>query len=181
MPSYGYYIYITTPQGRDGLLFAQNAMDFASLGLILEQKIISERKVIGSVTVNPTSSASVNLYCMAIELALKSLALRSGATLSRCKDASHEISKMFSLIREFNVKIPENLDRKLNDDSSLKNRLFGTRYPVFEPGEVISYHKNYPEMIAEILEIPCAIPLQFIGGSALAELKKLVADLKTAA
>jgi hypothetical protein len=85
---------------------------------------------------------------------------------------------MFSLIQQFKVKIPENLDRKLNDDKSFKSRLFGTRYPAFDPDDVITYHKNYPEMIAEILEIPCPIPLKFSGGSALAELKKLVTSLK---
>jgi len=116
---------------------------------------------------------------MAIELAFKSLALRSGATVNDCKKASHNISKMISLIQKHQVKIPELLDRKLNCDQSFKNRLFGTRYPVFDPNEVITYHKNYPEMIAEILEIPCSIPLKFKGGTAMEELKQLVADLKT--
>lgn len=172
MPSYGYFAYITTPQGRDGLCFAQNAIEFASLGLILEQKLISEQKVLGA--------ASINLYTMAIELAFKSLALRSGATVSDCKKASHNISEIISLIEKHKIKMPELLDRKLNNDESFKSRLFGTRYPVFDPDEIITYHKNYPEMIAEILEIPCPIPLKFTGGSALVELKKLVADLKTA-
>lgn len=170
MPSYGYLSYITTPQGRDGLLFAQNAMEFASVGFILEQKRISEQQGLGA--------ASINLYSMAIELAFKSLALRSGATVSDCKKASHNISEMIFLIQKHQIKIPELLDRKLNCDESFKSRLFGTRYPVFAPDKVISYHKNYPEMIAEILEIPCPIPLKFTGGSALAELKKFVADLK---
>jgi len=70
------------------------------------------------------------------------------------------------------------LDRKLNDDKSFKNRLLGTRYTVFNPKEIITYHKDYPEMIAEILEIPCPIPFKFSEGSALAELEKLVASLK---
>ena len=171
MPSYGFLI--TTPQALNGLSFARNAMEFASLGYILEQKLIAEQKVIGAV--------SLNLYSMAIELAFKSLALRSGATVSDCKKASHNISEMISLIQKHQIKIPELLDRKLNCDESFKNRLFGTRYPVFDPDEVITYHKNYPEMIAEILEIPCSIPLQFTSGSALAELKMLVADLKKVA
>jgi hypothetical protein len=164
MPGYGYFSYINTPQGRDGLLFAQRAMEFTSLGFIAEQ-----RRMV---------AVSVNLYSIAIELAFKSLALRSGATVSQCEKASHRISKIISLIQSFNIKIPEHLNRKLNDDKSFKNRLLGTRYTVFEPKEIITYHKNYPEMITEILEISCPIPLKFTDGSALAELKKLVAGLK---
>jgi hypothetical protein len=167
MPAYGYLSYINTSRGRDGLLFAQRAMEFMSLGCIAEQK----RMV----------AVSVNLYSIAIELAFKSLALRSGATVSQCEKASHKISKILSLIQSFNIKIPEHLDRKLNDDKSFKNRLLGTRYTVFDPKEVITYHKNYPEIITEILEIPCPIPLKFTGGNALAELEKLVSDLKRVA
>jgi hypothetical protein len=167
MPAYGYLSYINTSQGRDGLLFAQRAMEFMSLGHIAEQ-----RRMV---------AASVNLYSIAIELAFKSLALRSGATVSQCEKASHKISKILSLIQSFNIKIPEHLDRKLNDDKSFRNRLLGTRYTVFDPKEVITYHKNYPEMIAEILEIPCPIPLKFTGGSAMAELNRLVTSLKQAA
>jgi hypothetical protein len=155
MPSYGYLAYINTSQGRDGLSFAQRAMEFASLGFIAEQK----RMV----------AVSVNLYSVAIELAFKSLALRSGATVSQCEKAGHGISKILSLIQSFNVIIPEYLDRKLNDDKSFKNRLLGTRYTVFDSKEAITFHKNYPEMIAEILEIRCPIPLKFADGSALAE------------
>lgn len=172
MPSYGYLNYITTPQGRDGLLFSQNAMEFAGLGLILEQKLNFEKR--------SPNSACIHLYTMAIELAFKSLALRAGATVSDCTKANHNISKMISLIQKHQIKIPEPLDRKLNSDKSFKERLFGTRYPVFNPEEKISYHKNYPEMVAEILEIPCPIPLKFAGGSALAELKQFVSDLKKA-
>jgi hypothetical protein len=40
------------------------------------------------------------------------------------------------------------------------------------------YHKNYFEMLAEILEIPCQRPLKFAGGNALSELNSLVAMLK---
>ena len=70
------------------------------------------------------------------------------------------------------------LDRKLNDPKSFKARLLGTRYTVFNPTDVITYHKNYFEMLAEILEIPCPRPLQFKGKSALAELELLVATLR---
>jgi hypothetical protein len=166
MPAYGYLSYINTSQGRDGLLFAQRAMEFMSLGYVAEQ-----RRMV---------AVSVNLYSIAIELAFKSLVLRSGATVSQCEKAGHKISKILSLIQSFNIKIPEHLDRKLNDDKSFRNRLLGTRYTVFDPKEVITYHKNYPEMITAILEIPCPIPLKFSDGSALAELKKLVASLKQA-
>jgi hypothetical protein len=167
MPAYGYLSYINTSQGRDGLLFAQRAMEFMSLGCVAEK-----RRMV---------AVSVNLYSIAIELAFKSLALRSGATVSQCEKAGHKISKILSLIQSFNIKIPEHLDRKLNDDKSFRNRLLCTRYTVFDPKEVITYHKNYPEMITAILEIPCPIPLKFSNGSALAELEKLVASLKQAA
>ena len=164
MPGYGYLSYINSSQGRNGLLFAQRAMEFTSLGCVAE-----ERKMV---------AASVNLYSIAIELAFKSLALRSGATEAQCKKAGHKISEILSLIQSFNIKIPEHLDRKLNNDKSFINRLLGTRYTVFEPDDIITYHKNYPEMITEILEISCPIPLKFDGGSALAELNKLVTSLK---
>jgi hypothetical protein len=123
-------------------------------------------------------AASVNLYSIAVELAFKSLALRSGATASRCKKAGHKISEILSLIQSFNIKIPKHLDRKLNDDKSFINRLLGTRYTVFDSKEIITYHRNYPEMIAEILEIPCQLPLKFDGGSAIAELRKLTARIQ---
>jgi len=164
MPGYGYLSYINSSQGRDGLLFAQRAMEFTSLGCVAE-----ERKMV---------AVSVNLYSIAIELAFKSLALRSGAAVSQCEKAGHTISKILSLIQSFNIKIPEHLDRKLKDDKSFKNRLLGTRYTVFDPKEVITYHKNYPEMITEILEIPCPIPLKFTDGNALAELNFFVTSLK---
>jgi len=167
MPGYGNLAYLSSPQGKDGLLFANTAMQFTSLGCIAEQRHMV--------------AVSINLYSIAIELAFKSLALRSGATLSQCEKAKHNISKIFSLIQSFNIKIPGHLDRKLNDDKSFKNRLLGTRYTVFNSKEIITYHKNYPEMIAEILEIPCPTPLKFDGGSALAELKKLVKSLKQSA
>jgi hypothetical protein len=54
-------------------------------------------------------------------------------------------------------------------------------YPVFNPPEIITYHKNYPKMIAEILKIPCPRPLTFKGGNALTELKEQVVTLKKAA
>jgi hypothetical protein len=167
MPGYGYVTYVSSPQGRDGLLFAKTAMEFTSLGCIAERKHMV--------------AVSVNLYSIGIELAFKSLALRSGATVNQCEKAGHKISKILTLIQSFNIKIPEHLDRKLNNDKSFKNRLLGTRYTVFNPKEVITYHKNYPEMITAILEIPCPIPLKFSDGSALAELKKLVASLKQTA
>jgi hypothetical protein len=55
MPGYGYLAYLNSPQGRDGLLFANTAMEFTSLGCIAEQ-----RRMV---------AVSVNLYSVAIELA----------------------------------------------------------------------------------------------------------------
>jgi hypothetical protein len=153
-----------SPQAMDGLLFAKTAMEFTSLGCIAEQKGMTAVKN--------------HLFSIAIELAFKSLALRSGATVSKCKAADHTISKMFSLIESFGISIPALIKRKLSDDKSFRNRLNGTRYPVFNPKEIITFHKNYPEMIAEILEIPCPKPLTFKEGSALAEIKKQVIALK---
>jgi hypothetical protein len=163
MPSYATMAYMS-PAGADGLLFAKTAIEFTSLARIAEQ--------------NKMVAVSVHLYTMAIEIAFKSLALRAGATLDDCEKAGHNITKLFALIERFGVKIPEMLDRKLNDPKSFKTRLLGTRYTVFNPKDVITYHKNYFEMLAEILEIPCQRPLKFAGGNALSELDSLVAALK---
>jgi hypothetical protein len=54
MPGYGYLAFINTPQGRDGLLFANRAMEFTSLGCIAEQSHLVP--------------VSINLYSIAIEL-----------------------------------------------------------------------------------------------------------------
>ena len=151
-------------EGADGLLFANTAMQFTSLARIAE--------------LNKMVAVSVHLYTMAIEIAFKSLALRAGATLKDCEKTGHNITKLFAMIERHGVKIPPMLDRKLNDPKSFKTRLLGTRYTVFNPKDVITYHKNYFEMLAEILEIPCPRPLQFTGKSALAELELLVTTLR---
>jgi hypothetical protein len=154
----------SSPQGINGLFFANAATEFASLGCIAEQ--------------NGLIGAKLHLFSLAIELAFKSLALRSGATVGQCKAANHTVSKMISLTESFGISIPSLIKRKLSDDKSFRDRLNGTRYPVFNPKEIITYHKNYTEMIAEILEIPCPRTLTFKGGSALAEIKQQVIALK---
>jgi hypothetical protein len=156
--------FFSSPQGMIGLSFARASTEFTSLGCIAEQ--------------NGLIGAKLHLFSIAIELAFKSLALRSGATVSQCKAANHTISKMITLTESFGISIPALIKRKLSDDKSFRDRLNGTRYPVFSSKEIITYHKNYPEMIAEILEIPCPRPLTFKGGSALAEIRQQVIALK---
>ena len=111
MPSYGNMGYMS-PEGADGLLFANTAMQFTSLARIAE--------------LNKMVAVSVDLYTMAIEIAFKSLALRAGATLEDCEKAGHNITKLFALIERLGVKIPAMLDRKLNDPKSFKTRLLDT-------------------------------------------------------
>jgi hypothetical protein len=164
MPSYTKMAYMSA-QGPDGLLFAKSAIDFACLARVAEGKC--------------KRATSVHLYTTAIEIAFKSLALRSGATLAECEKVGHNISKLFALLQRHGIAIPPTLDRKLNDSASFKSRLLGTRYTVFNPEEDITYHRDYFAMIAVILEIPCPKPLHFKGGTALAELEALVAYLKS--
>jgi hypothetical protein len=99
--------FFNKPQAMDGLLFAKSAIEFTSLGCMPEQKDMIATKT--------------HLFQVAIELALKSLALRSGATVSQCENAGHVISKIFSIIEGFGIAIPELIKRKLSDDKSSRS------------------------------------------------------------
>lgn len=147
----------------DGVLFSNEAVEFAALGLIARR--------------NGCLRPQLHLYAIAIELAFKSLALRVGATLKECKDASHKISEMIKLVEQYGVTVPNDLKRR-SDDIWFKNLLLLSRYPSLNRSnsldEMLLLHRNYPkiylEMIASILEIPCICPLHFEGGSALTEI-----------
>ena len=145
----------------DGLFFANVAIEFASLGWEGEKNGLIQSKL--------------HLYALAIEVAFKSLALRSGATLEECKVASHRVSRQIELVEKHGVVVPNELKKRLSDDKWFHKMLFMTRYPEvmrapmnFE--NTLFFHSNYPEMIAAILEIPCDAPLGFEKGSALDEI-----------
>lgn len=112
----------------------------------------------------------LHLYALAIEVAFKSLAIRSGSSPAECKrGAGHRISKMIEIIESQGTAVPESLKRRLNNDRWFKMML-ETRYPNYPSNPTLEntlfFHSNYPEIIAEILEIPCPGELGFAGGSA---------------
>ncbi len=150
------------PEILNGIGFAHGAVDFAALALVSGR--------LGCL------KPQLHLFAVAIELAFKSLALRAGASLDSCKKASHKITKMIALIEEHGVEVPENIKTRLGDDKWFEKFLLLTRYPELKPptswDKTITLHRNYPEMIAEILEIPSSCPLEFKRGSALAEIKE---------
>ncbi len=116
-----------------------------------------------------------HLYALGIELAFKSLALRSGASLDDCRTASHRVSNMIKLIERCGTTVPERLKIRLADDDWFRGFLLLSRYPAVSQmntsvDTTIFLHPDYPEMIAAILETPCRWPLRFEGGSALAEI-----------
>ena len=146
----------------DGVSFAHNAVQFASLALTACQ--------------NKWSFPRDHLYALAIELALKSLALRSGASLKECRSAGHDPTKMMKLIERHGTHIPDRLKTRLSDKQWFQAFLFMSRYPALSElntsiETTIFRHPDYPEMIAEILETHCRWPLSFERGSALAEIE----------
>jgi hypothetical protein len=154
----------------DGMLFANAAIGFTALAWLGEQA-------------NIILTARLHLYALAIDLSFKSLALRSGATPGECKKAGHRISEMIRLIESRGVVLPERLKQRLNDDEWF-TKMVNVRYPIMIPNpslrEMVFFHKNYPEMIAQILEIPCACPLRYAEGGAIGEIKAQVRTLKGA-
>ena len=151
-----------SPSVNDGISFAHTAVQFASLGLVALQ--------------NKWSFPQYHLYALAIELAFKSLALRSGATVGECRVAGHDPTKMIELIERYGTTVPIRLKTRLSDKKWYHAFLFMSRYPA--PSELntsldktIFLHPDYPEMIADLLEIRCRWPLSFERGSALAEIK----------
>ena len=150
------------PSVRDGVSFAHNAVQFAALALIAREK--------------KWSFPRDHLYALAIELSFKSLALRSGATVDECRSAKHNPSEMIKLIERHGTLVPSRLKTRLSDKKWFNTFLLMSRYPA--PSELntsfdktIFLHPDYPEMIAEILEVPCRWPLSFEAGGALGEIQ----------
>ena len=151
-----------SPSVHDGISFAHAALQFAALGLAAHNR--------------GWSFPQFHLYALAIELAFKSLALRSGATVRECKEARHDLTKMIALIERHGTAVPARLKTRLSDKQWFNAFLFMSRYPAVSElntslDKTIFLHPDYPEMIAEILEAPCRWPLSFESGSALAEIE----------
>jgi hypothetical protein len=149
-----------SPEVLDGVHFAHAAVRFAALALMAEER--------------RWALPQYHLQALAVELAFKSLALRSGASLDDCRKASHRPSSMIRLIERFGTAVPEWLKRRIGDDDWLKSFLLSSRYRAWSAmnkslESTIWLHSDYPEMIAAILEVPCKCPLRFEHGSALAE------------
>jgi hypothetical protein len=117
----------------------------------------------------------IHLYALAIELAFKSLAIRSGASVDECRGTRHYLSKMIALIEKHGTTVSARIKTRLSDDRWFRSFLLLSRYPALSElntslDNTIFLHPDYPEMIAEILENPCPLPLDFAGGNALAEI-----------
>lgn len=138
-----------------GLMYADNAICFTAFGIMSGQH-------------KKSSIARFHLFALAIESALKSLALRSGATLDECKAAGHYITKMIALSERHGSTLSKALKLRLSDDDWFKDFFLLSRYPKLGPGPL--FHKNYPEMIEQLLETRCRYKLKFDGGSAKAEI-----------
>lgn len=150
-----------SPSVHDGISFAHAAVQFAALGLAARSR--------------RWSFPQYHLYALAIELAFKSLALRSGATVADCKKANHNPGRMIDLIERYGTTVPARLKTRLSDAQWFNAFLFMSRYPAISElntslDKTIFLHSDYPEMIAEILEAPCKWPLSFENGSALSEI-----------
>lgn len=150
-----------SPNLMDGVKFAHSAVQFASLALTAGR--------------NGWIMPQLHLYALAIELAFKSLAIRSGASINECRGTRHYLSKMIALIEKHGTTVSMHIKTRLSDDSWFRSFLLLSRYPAMSElntslENTIFLHPDYPEMIAEILEIPCPLPLEFAGGSALAEI-----------
>ena len=134
----------------EGVLYADAAIEFAALAQL-------------------ANVSKYHLFALAIELAFKSVALRAGASPNQCKNsAGHSVSKIITLIESLGITVSADLKRQLMDDAWFMS-MVSDRYPKLGAGPFV--HSNYPEIIAGILEIHCpAGPLEFQGGSALAEI-----------
>ncbi len=147
---------------RDGVHFAHAAVRFANLGATAAEKSWDIQQY--------------HLYALAIELGLKSLAIRSGATQDECRKAGHRPTVVIALIERYGTAVPEPLKTYLGDDKWFKAFLLLTRYPAISElntsdDKTIFLHSDYPELIAAILEVPCKWPLHFEQPNALAEVQ----------
>lgn len=151
------------PHSIDGMTFANAAIEFAALAW--------EAEKVGILT------SRLHLYALAIELACKSLALRLGATPDQCKKACHKIEKMISLIESLGGIVSEDIKRRVNEERIFQG-LVGTRYPIWRESTGIDDCVLIPSdlvgLVAAILDTPCASPLTFRGGGALAEIQTLL-------
>ena len=150
-----------SPSVLDGVVFAHAAVQFASLGLTAGK--------------HGWPMPRLHLFALAIELAFKSLAIRSGATLDECREKGHCLSKLIALIEKKGTTVSPRIKTRLSDDKWFRSFLLLSRYPVLSKlntslDNTIFLHNDYPEMIAEILETHCKLPLEFDGGSALVEI-----------
>lgn len=147
---------------HDGISYAHSAIEFAHFALNARDK--------------NWGFTEIHLYALAIELAFKSVALRSGVSLKDCRGAGHDPSKMMKLIEKHGTQVPHRLTQRLSSKQWFDAFLFMSRYPAQSElnsslDTTIFLHSDYPEMIAEILETPCRWPLSFDGGGALAEIQ----------
>ena len=152
----GKNVYAHCPHSVDGLKLSNLAVEFGALGLLARDAKVGW--------------SYLHLFALAIELGFKSLALRSGASPTECKKAGHTISKIFALVEKHGTSVPADLKRRLGNDEWFKS-MIDSRYPLGEPQ--VFTHSNYPEMISQILEIPCSSPLGFEGGNAISEIRGL--------
>jgi hypothetical protein len=145
----------------EGLLWADNAVNCAAVGLIAEKRRFR-------------GSGGLYFFAMGIELALKSVARRNGVSEAECKAASHRIAQVINLVEKSGTKLPDQLKSKLNDDDWF-SALFGSRYPGLKKD--IFFGKDYEDVVASILELPSKHPLSFDGGSARAEIDWVVGKI----
>ncbi|WP_396263413.1 hypothetical protein [Haloferula sp. A504] len=146
----------------DGVSYAHTAIQFAALALVAGERQWGFPKD--------------HLFALAIELAFKSLALRSGSTVIECRSAGHDPEKMIALIEKHGATVPTRLKTRLSDKEWFKAFLFMSRYPALSElntslEKTIFLHPDYPEMIAEILEADCRWPLSFDPGGALHQIR----------
>lgn len=166
--------FLVSPAIMDGVHFAHQAVEFAHLGFIAETKEMKRPQY--------------HLFALAIELSLKSLAIRSDATPSECKKAGHKLADLIQLIENKGTTVPDSIKIRISDDDWFKSFFLLSRYPVIsEEMESLKekslknsllLHDNYPGMIAEILETPCKWPLEFERGSAIEEIKNPPSDTR---
>ena len=153
----------------DGVFFAYTAVQFAALAVSADQR--------------GWGCPKIHLYALAIELGFKSLALRSGASIDQCRKTGHDPAKMIDLIEQCGTAVPERLKTRLADKEWFHAFLLMSRYPAISElnsslDNTIMLHSDYPEMIAEILEVACRWPLSFERGSALEELRNPPSGMK---
>lgn len=149
------------PSVIDGVSYAHTAIQFTALALSAGERGWSFPKD--------------HLLALAIELSFKSMALRSGATVTECRSAGHDPTRMIELIEKHGGTVPARIKNRLSDKQWFQAFLFMSRYPALSElnsslDKTIFLHPDYPEMIAEILEARCRWSLSFDGGGALAVL-----------